>query len=259
MTSIFIIIHRDLLSLIPGREGSSLKACAAALLNYFKNQRDGWLTLNLDQLQEVVMHQWGRETVRKAAQLLANEQLIERKHHRMNGRAWMYRFSKKVTVAPTSDAVTPVEASVTPDNVTSIYKDPLKNPQQDPSDDVEKISCEELKEAEQEIKKLRINPGVIRRELLKNFANFKGAVAAVKQSQDAGWVKNPAGLLIKFLREGNFPPAPEKFEIPIEPETIADYCQSHPEIRDYFFSSVDQAYKIVFQNGSQKLWSEVQL
>lgn len=293
MASIFVILRKDFLDMLPGRNTDSHKQCAAALLNYFRNQRRGWLTINIPQFQEILFEQWGKEAIRKALEILADEGLVERRHHRMNGRSWQYRLPERIQKMEKVDDPDEVtdnfeeelprwdEEVVAPDEVSSIYKDPLKDPTQDPSAAVEKKvlveekkiepkqtevdlieskpSSQEIAEAETEIRQLRINPNAIRRELLKNFANFKGAVTEYKKIQAVKEVKNPAGLLITLLRVDQSSVAPQKFEIPALPEAIATFCQSRPEIRDYFFSSIDQAYKIVFRNGSQKLWSEVQL
>lgn len=123
-------------------------------------------------------------------------------------------------------------------------------------------STAELVEAEEQLKECRINPDAVRRELLKQFANFKGAIAKVRQAQASGWCKNPTGLLVSALRSGEKPDSPdfprEKFEIPAEPEAISSYCRDNPEVREAFFSSTRNEYMIAFKSGIQKSWLEVQ-
>jgi hypothetical protein len=254
----FLVIRQDLLELIDSKIGKACKQAAAALLNFFKHQRSGWLTLNLTQLQETLLHQWGRETIRKAAAALANCGLIERKHHRMNGRAWQYR----ATVTPEKVTTTPDAATVTSDSAASIYKDPLKDPQQNPCAAREnlQIDREEIEQAKVEIEALRINPAVMR-EVLKNFANFKGAIARTKQAINDNWCKNPTGLLLSSLKSGA---QPEQKDIPhsLEKAALLDIPTGLVEwvnenAKDYFYSSIHNEWRVVYKNGTQQAWSEV--
>lgn len=114
----------------------------------------------------------------------------------------------------------------------------------------------ELTEAEKELRECRINPAAVRRELLKWFANFKGAIARVKEAQSQDWCKNPTGLFLKSLKLGLKPDSPdfsrERFEIPEPPAGLEDWAIAHSDqIQDFFYSSITKCWRVVCMNGSQ--------
>lgn len=119
----------------------------------------------------------------------------------------------------------------------------------------------ELVEAERELRECRINPDAVRRELLKWFANFKGAIARVKEAQHQGWCTSPTGVFVKSIRLGLKPESPnfsrEQLEIPAPPEGLEDWAIAHSdEVQDFFYSSIHKCWRVVYVNGSQADWWE---
>lgn len=279
----FIQIREEYLNLIPSSVGKATKSAAAALLNYFNNQREGWLTFNLNQLCQTLLDQWGRETIRKAAQVLAELGLIERQHHRMNGRAWQYRLpQKEVTaalhkVSVTSDSVTVAsnEVSVTQIEVLSIYKDPLENPlknhQQDPTPAAaEKFEIEEEGIlAIKEIREIECTPRIqinqqVKEVIAKNPENVDKAIALVKQAVQTWQVDenfNWTGLLVKALKVGlePFTPAAATQNELIQPESplgFKEWCEFNPSIKTAWYSQPFGEWVAVYQSGLQRPWYE---
>lgn len=295
MASIFVILRKDFLDMLPGRNTDSHKQCAAALLNFFRNQRSGWLTINIQQFQDILFDQWGKNTICKALEMLCSEGYIERKHHRMNGRAWQYRvvkaikqmpkvedpdqeaiefipeddeeeiISREVTATPNEEKNDFEKEPVAPEEATSIYKDPLKDQQQDPTAAVEVDFSKKI----QEIKQIEVTPKIsvnfqVKEAIAKNPKNLDKAIAYVKEAVKSWQVRsefNWTGLLVKALKTGLEPISPaaaSSVQVEPKPAGIEEYCRVNPEVKDYFFSSRENCYKIVLTNNVQKLWSEVQ-
>lgn len=265
----FIIIRQEHLELIPAEYGRSLRQAAAALLEYFKNQREGWLTFNLPQLCETLLYQWGRETIRKAAELLDELGLIKRRHHRINGRAWQYQYldQKSVTVTSESVTVAPESVTATPERVTSLY-DPFLDQQQDPEPADEQevgISEEEFNQACTKIREIRCTPAIdlneaVRKEVRASWQNLEKAIAYLKhclRTWDGRRQYNWTGVLIKALREGQSPPdfCREKqiSQIPVPPDGLEDWVIERLDtVKDFFFSSVNSCWMVVYFSGHQQ-------
>ena len=271
----FIIIRQEHLEAIPATVGRSLRQAAAVLLEYFKNQRRVWLTFNLPQLYDLLLGQWGRETIRKAAELLSEIGLVERRHHRINGRAWQYRLveEKEVTVTQDDATVTPDEVTVTPDEVTSIYIDPYIDPISDPTTDPgpvveEKIECqkEEFDQACAEIREIPCTPRialneVVRKEIKANWQNLNGAIAYLKhavKTWDGRKAYNWTGVLITALRKGQTPPdfSREKEEIPAAPEGFLEWCDQEPGVKLAWYSRPLSEWVAIYDSGLQRPWFE---
>ncbi|MBD2771195.1 hypothetical protein [Iningainema tapete] len=107
--------------------------CAAELLNFFRNQREGWFTITIDELVETFLGQWGRHAIRKALELLHELRLIDRRHHRLNARAWQYQYlgSERQSQSSWDDEPTTVvhePTTVVHEPTTTIYIDPILDP-----------------------------------------------------------------------------------------------------------------------------------
>jgi len=263
----FIQIREEYLNLIPSSVGRATRSAAAALLNYFNNQREGWLTFNLSQLCTTLLDQWGRETIRKAAQVLDELGLIERQHHRMNGRAWQYRITQKeVTAAPDKVSVTSNDVTVTQNDVASIYKDPLENQQQDPAAAIKFDFSEEIAEIEQIncSPKIQINFQV-QEAIARNPENVDNAIALVKQAVQTWEVDNKfnwTGLLVKALKVGLEPFTPaaaatqNELTQPESPLGFEEWCEFNPLVKAAWYSKPFGEWVAVYQSGLQRPWYE---
>lgn len=123
-------------------------------------------------------------------------------------------------------------------------------------------TTEELKDAENQLEECRINPDAVRRELLKQFANFTGAIARTQEALSQGWCNNPTGVFKKALKLGtepdsaSFPKA--KLEIPQIPPGLDQWCRENSDkVKDYFYSSTNAEWRVVYHNTLQRSWSEV--
>lgn len=277
MASIFVIIRKDFLDMLPGRNSDSIKQCAAALLNFFRNQRPGWLTINIPQFQEILFEQWGKEAIRKALELLADEGLIERRHHRLNGRAWQYRLPcqirkmeqvadpEEATINPDEEQVALSEESVTSSKATSIYKDPLKDQQQDPIAAVEFDFCEEIAEIEQIncSPKIQINQQV-KEVIAKNPENVEKAIALVRQAVKTWNVDdkfNWTGLLVKAIKTGLEPFTPaaatqNELTQPESPLGFKEWCESNPLVKTAWYSQPFGEWVAIYHSSLQRPWYE---
>lgn len=287
MASIFVILRKDFLDMLPGRNTDSHKQCAAALLNFFRNQREGWLTINIQQFQDILFDQWGKNTICKALEMLCSEGYIERKHHRMNGRAWQYRTVKAIkqmpkvedpetlvreasrredskkelryqaTVEFEEELTAPDTQSVAPEEATSIYKDPLKDQQQDPAAAVKIDFLEKI----QEIEQIEVTPKIsvnfqVKEAIAKNPKNLDKAIAYVKEAVKSWQVRsefNWAGLLVKAIKTGLEPVSPaaeiQKFTIPESPSFLEQWCREN-NARQCIWSDFEKAFKIQMSDGS---------
>lgn len=120
---------------------------------------------------------------------------------------------------------------------------------------------EELCAAERELRECRINPAAVMREVLRQFANFKGAIARVKEAQHQGWCTNPTGVFVKSIKLGLKPESPdfsrERFEIPEPPAGLEDWAIANSDsVKDFFYSSTHKCWRVVYTNDSQQNWWE---
>jgi hypothetical protein len=284
----FIQIREEYLNLIPASVGKATRSAAAALLNYFNHQREGWLTFNLSQLCTTLLDQWGRETIRKAAQVLSELGLIERQHHRMNGRAWQYRATaavpqKVATVAPDKVSVTLTQVTVASNKVAvtqkdavSIYKDPLENPlenhQQHPAvaSAAAEIEVKEIKVlAIKEIQEIECTPKIqinqqVKEAIQKNPENVEKAIALVKQAVQTWQVDNNfnwTGLLVKALKVGLEPysaaaATQNELKEPSSPSGFKEWCEFNPLVKTAWYSQPFGEWVAVYQSGLQRPWYE---
>ncbi len=287
MASLFVIIRKDFLDLLPGRNSDSVKQCAAALLNFFRNQRQGWLTINIPQFSEILFEQWGKEAIRKALELLSDEALIERKHHRLNGRAWQYRLPQRIkvmpavidpdeaTIAPDEDSDASDEGndaskeeSVTPSRATSIYKDPLENHFSDQQQDPAAASTVDLEIQIKEIEKICCTPNIeiapVVEAMKKNPENVAGAIAYTKnciRTWDGRRQFNWTGVLIKAIRAAQTVPAVitnqnDNNSVPPAPEGFAKWAEASSSIKTIFYSTLRSEWVAIYQSGLQRPWYE---
>lgn len=244
----FVILYQDLLNLIPHTATKNTRMCAAALLNYFKNQKVRWHTITIAQLQEKLLGQYGKDCVAKATALLAEAGLVERQHHRLNPRAWQYKCVcdvkqlKKERDYQPSNFVTTVATATQPQPLvaqpqlavdqiqeavaeiqSNIYiKDPLEDPLKDHQQDPAPAAAEKFEIEEEgiltikEIREIECTPRIqinqqVKEAIAKNPENVEKAVALVKQAVQTWEVGNKfnwTGLLVKALKLGLEPFTP---------------------------------------------------
>ena len=106
----FITIRQSNLELFPSDASRNTRLCAAALLEYFKyqfRQRKNWFTITIAELRERLLEQFGKDAISKACSLLDELGLVVRRHHRLNPRAWQYKYvaTNSATVVETSATV----------------------------------------------------------------------------------------------------------------------------------------------------------
>lgn len=121
---------------------------------------------------------------------------------------------------------------------------------------------EELCAAERELRECRINPAAVMREVLRQFANFKGAIARTKEAQSQPWCTNPTGVFRKALRLGLGPDSPNfsrdsSDEIPEPPAGFIDWCKQQSEIKTAWYSRPISEWVAIYKTGVQRPWHEV--
>lgn len=123
------------------------------------------------------------------------------------------------------------------------------------------VSQVELAEAEKELRHCRINPDVVRRELLRWFANFDGAIARTKEALAQGWCNNPTAVFVKSIKLGLKPNSPvsqsEGIKIPDAPPLLISWFEANQDkARDIFYSSLNECWRVAFKNSVQLNWWE---
>lgn len=106
------------------------------------------------------------------------------------------------------------------------------------------VSQEEQREIDSELRRLRINPSDVKRDLKRYRVNLPGAIARVKKALADGWCQNPTGLLKKTLKEG----VPEEFR----PVALKEYPRPNLEQLEQVGALGELIYSAFAESGQSQ-------
>lgn len=226
--------------------------CAAKLIEYFKHwrewkttvQRTEWIYQPLRRIRDDLMCEHSMHCIRDAIELLIDIGILERRNNPGNGqdKTYQYRLDHKrlnelLGIEPQIETELrereaefpefrsePSEFTVEqqPQIQTELLPDLLATTTASAAVEKEvveeEVSQEEQREIDSELRRLRINPSDVRRDIKRHRSNLSGAIIRVKKALSDGWCQNPTGLLKKTLKEGlleDFQPvAPKEYPHP---------------------------------------------
>lgn len=168
-----------------------------------------------------------------------------------------------------SDRIDAIASDISPTKSTPQETNSTNTPPQPPQENVVaendknyEPTPEELNNALNQLKQCHVNPNAVRRELLKQFANFQGAITRTKEALSQGWCNNPTGVFKKALKLGLSPDSQvlreeKKNTCPPVPAGFEEWCKAHPEVKTAWYSEPFGEWVAVFETGLQRPWHEV--